>query len=141
MSLPSKKVSAETRYREAFERLKTGRPELLPPNTPVSQNNVAKEAGSDPSALRQSRYSALIREIQAWVEINTHRQEARIEKQLNRKAKETVEAKLKRLTAERDDAQSQLISAHRQLLELLKENASLQAQIDARLPPITPLRA
>ena len=46
------------------------KPTTLPRNTPVTQNNVAKEAGRDPSALRKLRYPRLIREIQKWIEGN-----------------------------------------------------------------------
>jgi len=43
---------AETALREALERLKKNRPQTLRKGSTVSQNNVAKEAGCDPSALR-----------------------------------------------------------------------------------------
>ena len=58
---------AELDFSAAFERLKYGNTLILPPGTPVSQNNVAKEAGRDPSALRKSRYPKLIADIQAWI--------------------------------------------------------------------------
>lgn len=60
---------AEERFREAFERLKSGKPEKLPKGAEVSQNNVAKEAGRDPSALKRDRYPFLIQEIQAYVQM------------------------------------------------------------------------
>jgi len=49
-------MSAGDLYRAAFERLKNNKPERLPKGTPVSQNNVAKEAGSDPSALKKRAF-------------------------------------------------------------------------------------
>lgn len=58
---------AELDFSAACERLKSGNTLILPPGSPVSQNNVAKEAGRDPSALRKSRYPKLIADIQAWV--------------------------------------------------------------------------
>jgi len=58
---------AEKEFRDAFDRLKRGRPERSPSRTIVSQNSVAKEVGRDPSALRKSRYPDLVRDIQAWV--------------------------------------------------------------------------
>ena len=67
VELPARR-SATDRYRDAFERLKLNRPHLLPKGTPVTQNNVAKEAGSDPSALKKSRFPSLIAEIKAYVE-------------------------------------------------------------------------
>jgi len=66
----SSKSTAEERFREAFERLKLGKPTMLPKGTPVSQNNVAKEADCDPSALRKKRFPSLIAEIQQYVESN-----------------------------------------------------------------------
>ena len=42
---------AELQFYEAFIRLKNNKPNILPKGTKVSQNNVAKEAGVDPSAL------------------------------------------------------------------------------------------
>jgi len=59
-------AAAERRFREAFERLKAGEPLRLDKDTEVTQNNVAKEAGTDPSALRRSRYPALVADIQAY---------------------------------------------------------------------------
>lgn len=35
----------------------------------MSQNNVAKEEGCDPTALRKARFPTLEREIQAYVEL------------------------------------------------------------------------
>ena len=61
---------AEIRFLEAFERLKSNNPEILPKGTPVTQNNVAKEAGVNPSALRSSRYPELAQQIQNWIEDN-----------------------------------------------------------------------
>lgn len=137
----SESDSAEQRFRAAFERLRTGRPERLPKGVLVSQNNVAKEAGADPSALRKSRYPELIREIQAFVEIayqqaaiDKHRREKR------RRRSESLQEKVKVLRAQRDQAQSQLSSAHRQILELLRENKVLEARLAALNPPPTPIR-
>lgn len=63
-------LSAEQRFRLAFERLKANTPKLVEFGTLVTQNNVAREAGCDPSALRKARFPALIREIQAYIELH-----------------------------------------------------------------------
>lgn len=55
---------AELDFSASFERLKYGNTLILPPGSPVSQNNVAREAGRDPSALRKSRYPKLVADIQ-----------------------------------------------------------------------------
>lgn len=128
--------TAEERFRAAFERLKEGMPIVVPKGTSVSQNNVAKEAGTDPSALRKARFPALIREIQAWVELNGHEAAEKKKRQdRSKKAREDMTTKLKYVKAQRDFAQSQLLSAHRQVLELSEQNAHLQARIDELLPP------
>lgn len=139
--MSSKLETAEQRYRAALERLKAGTPKLLPHGTSVSQNNVAKEAGTDPTALKKARYPALIREIKALVEINNAETTAKKERQTRqRRARDDAKAANIKLQAQRDHAQSQLVCAHRRLLELLQENATLQSQLNQLIPPPTPLR-
>lgn len=133
--------TAEQRFRSAFERLREDRPLILPRGTPVSQNNVAKEAGTDPTALKKKRFPALVREIQAWIEIHDAQQklqQARRERKT--RIREDLESQVTRLTKQRDDSQSQLASAHRLVLEVLKKNALLQARLDELSPPPIPLR-
>jgi len=135
------KDTANQRFREAFKRLKAGDPIVLPKGTPVSQNNVAKEAGTDPSALRKSRYPALIREIQAWLEINKSQDELKQERVKRQKeARRDSATVIEDLTKQRDEAQSALVSAHMRILELLEENAALQTALDDLREPPTPLR-
>ena len=76
---------AELQFYEAFIRLKNNKPNILPKGTKVSQNNVAKEAGVDPSALRKSRYPNLISEIQEWMDQNP--QNANVSKKKNEKSR------------------------------------------------------
>jgi hypothetical protein len=133
--------TAEQRFRAAFDRLKNGASQVLPCGAPVSQNNVAKEAGTDSSALRKTRYPALVREIQAWVEIergknSTHLEERKVRTRARRELKDRVRA----LTAQRDNAQSLLLSAQRRVLELLQENSTLRSRLDELLPPPTLLK-
>jgi hypothetical protein len=56
----------ETRFREAFERLKAGIPKVLESGSEATQNNTAREAGKHPSALRRERFPDLVDEIQAY---------------------------------------------------------------------------
>lgn len=139
--ISSETDSAEQRFREAFSRLKDGKPERLPRGTPVSQNNVAKEAGTDPSALRKSRYPSLVREIQAWVEITeqeaTLKRERRAEQ---RRTRNDLKEEVKDLKKQRDEAQSQLVGAHSKVLALLQENLRLKRRIDEMCAPPTPLQ-
>ena len=121
--------SAETAFREAFERLKNGKPERLATGTPVSQNNVAREADCDPSALRKSRYPSLIAEIQVWVEAHgsdappSQRQRLIARRSRNR----TLSERLAALKAQRDQLASLLSEADAKIVELTLENARLQA--------------
>lgn len=66
MLSPNRKPAAVL-FREAFERLKSNKPINLPAGTPVTQNNVAREAGRDPSALRSERYPELLQQIQSYI--------------------------------------------------------------------------
>ncbi|KZY78285.1 hypothetical protein A3740_01035 [Oleiphilus sp. HI0068] len=59
---------AEVLFREAFQRLKENKPINVPGNSKISQNNVAKEAGKHPTALKADRYPLLIMEIQSYIE-------------------------------------------------------------------------
>jgi hypothetical protein len=115
--------------REAFERLKRGKPERLPKGTPITQNNVAREAERDPSALKKSRYPGLIREIQHWAEQQpseaspSSRQAILATRKRNRSLREKIEA----LMTERDLAMSLLVEADAKILDLILENARLNA--------------
>ena len=133
--------SAEQRFRAAFERLREGRPERLPKGTVVSQNNVAREAGADPSALRKSRYPALIRDIQALVEIGAQQKSMQTQRRAKRlRRSESLQERLRVLREQRDHAHSQLGSAHRLILELLRDKEVLEARLSSLSPAPTPLR-
>jgi hypothetical protein len=60
------KGSAEDRFRAAFERLKSDTPTHIARGSALTQNNIAREAGLDPSALKKSRFPELIQDIQNW---------------------------------------------------------------------------
>ena len=107
----------------------------------MSQNNVAKEAGTDPTALKKARHPALVREIQAQLEIAGHEVAAQKVRRLrNRQRREDLATKSKRFQAQRDHAQAQLVSAQRRVLALLHENTAMKVRLAALLPPLRPLR-
>lgn len=141
MSSEADHLTAEQRFRQAFERLKADKPEVIKPGTPVSQNNVAKEAGCDPSALRKTRFPSLIREIQAYVEISQQERPSNRQVQIKqRKTRATLKDRLIEVAAQRDDAQSQLASAFRRIVELTRELKIAEMQLDELRPPPTPLK-
>lgn len=128
--------SAEDRFRNAFERLKSRDPKMLKPGTPVTQNNVAREAGCDPSALRKARFPALIREIQAYIELHPNDDFSASQKtKRKRAANRTTQERLVDTIRQRDQAQSILASANMRILELTEEIQSLQRQLDEVRPP------
>lgn len=121
--------SAVDQYRDAFERLKLNRPELLPKGTPVTQNNVAKEAGSDPSALKKSRFPILIEEIKNYVEQHA---EARppSSNQLNLLARQKSRAmrdRIEQVAKQRDHLASLLSEADAKIIELYDRIAELSS--------------
>lgn len=136
MSSETNALTAEQRFRQAFERLKENRPKALPKDTPVSQNNVAREAGCDPTALRKSRFPTLVREIQAYVDIYRDDRPSKRQKILKaRENRRQLKGDLAELARERDLAQSQLLSAQKRILELAHHNNSLQQELDKLRPP------
>lgn len=104
-------------FREAFERLKAGTPRILPPGILVSQNNVAKEAGCDPSALRKSRFPQLVADIQSYLVNQTGKrplsERQRLLKQRQR-ARTAAQSNLD-LKAQRDNLASLLLEANAQV--------------------------
>ena len=125
---------AEIRFIEAFERLKVGKPELLPKGTPVTQNNVAKEAGVNPSALRRSRYPDLDDKIQSWIDENKDNssQQSTRQKSLAKTAKNrSLKQQLDDIKMQNDIALSKLMEAERMIIELTLENQRLKSRLPA----------
>lgn len=122
MSQPDYVGDAEKLFQDAFGRLKLDKPIRLPRGTPVSQNNVAKEAARDPSALRKSRYPRLIRAIQKWIEDNGNAPRNRASsaslikgaRDKNRQLKKRIEE----LTRQRDTAMARLVISEETILDL-----------------------
>lgn len=128
----SKPKTAEANFREAFERLKAGVPKILPAGTLVSQNNVAKEAGCDPSALRKARFPGLVDDIQAFLATrsqerpSSERQRLLKARQISRSKSETIT----NLKAQRDDAVSRLLEADELIGTLTGKVRDLEAKLE-----------
>ena len=124
--------TAEANFRAAFERLKISAPKILPRGAQVSQNNVAKEAGCDPSAPRKSRFPSLVAEIQNYVPAHggdspeSERQKLLKQRQRSRTARETI-ADLKK---QRDVAAGLLVEANAQIAILTRRLAYAEARIN-----------
>lgn len=138
--LPNK--SAEENFRAAYERLKIGKPLLLPMGTPVTQGNVAREAGCDRTALKKSRFPELVAEIQRAVSENTggrpesERQKLLKQRQRNRSARD----KIANLKNQRDALAGCLNEANAQIAILSRRLADSESRcnaLQARNEPIS----
>ncbi|HAT4986200.1 TPA: hypothetical protein I9786_004663 [Serratia marcescens] len=134
-------MGAGEQYRAAFERLKNNKPERLPKGTPVSQNNVAKEAGRDPSALKKTRFPLLIAEIQTYVASYAEdrplsvRQVSLLARQKNRGLRERIGE----IEQQRDHLASLLSEADATILELYDRITELERQLPgSNVLPIDP---
>ena len=120
---------AEQLFRQAFERLKSNAPQILDKGALVSQNNIAREAGCDPSALRKQRYPKLIDEIQGWIQAHgggvqiSHTQRIKKQRQKNR----TLAERLADAHQTCAIALSLLVDADAKILELTMEVERLQS--------------
>lgn len=126
-------MKAEQQFRDAFERLKSNTPRILGKGSPVTQNNVAREAGCDTSALRKQRYPTLVSEIQLW--IDTHCNNEKLSStQRTIKQRKKNRSLLERLSSSKsacDVALSMLVEADAKILELSMENERLQSMLPA----------
>ena len=132
VELPARRSAAD-QYRDAFERLKLNRPQLLPKGTPVTQNNVAKEAGSDPSALKKSRFPSLIAEIKTYVEQHAEERPPSLN-QVNLLARQKSRAlrdRIEQVARQRDQLASLLSEADTKIIELYDRIAELERQMPA----------
>ncbi len=125
---------AEAAFRAAFARLKLGKPEILPKGTSVTQNNVAREAGKDPSALKKERFPMLVREIQEWIATSgtplTSSPSPREALKAARRRSQHLQERIEELKRDRDLAQSKLMSAELEILELWREVVSFRQKVN-----------
>jgi len=119
------KKSAELKFRQAFERLKKNKPKVLPAGTPVTQNNVAKEAERDPSALKKDRYPMLVLEIQAY--IAAKRERTAVNKRSSDNRSRVMKQKLADCQKQRDKLSSILAAQDNYIEELLDKIAELES--------------
>lgn len=134
-------TTAEERFRDAFHRLRNGCPRVLESGSKVSQNNVAREAGCDPSALKKSRFPTLVAQIQAFALKHEDARE-RSDPHFQPKAQicprcASLKDQLRQLTLQRDAAMSALVLADNRVLELAQRVLELEGP-PARAPADEP---
>lgn len=137
----STKATAVDQYRAAFERLKADVPERLTRGSLVSQNNVAKEAGSDPSALKKSRFPFLIDEIKQYVEEQAQNRSPSVRQvRLKARAKNRdLRVRIEELIQQRDHLASLLSEADATILELYDRITELERDLPpSNILPIDP---
>ena len=130
VELPARRSAAD-QYRDAFERLKLNRPQLLPRGTPVTQNNVAREAGSDPSALKKSRFPSLIAEIKVYVEQHAETRPPSLNKAniFARQKSRTLQDQIEQVARQRDQLASLLSEADAKIIELYDRIGELERNL------------
>ncbi len=122
--------SAEEDFRAAFERLRLNAPMNVPKGTPLSQANVAREAGRDSSALKRARYPGLVSEIQRHIrELSEADVAATSSKTYSQARTEASKTAVARLRMERDQLASQLVEADRINFELRLELRRLESLV------------
>jgi len=128
--------TAEQRFRDAFERLKQGFPLVMPIGTPVTQNNIAKESGCDPSALRKARFPSLIAEVQHYVEHQVGERPSSIRQTTFKKRQKNrvMGDALQDFRLQRDSAQGLLADANMRIVELTEEVGELRRRLEELLP-------
>ena len=124
MSSINKKSALEL-FSEAFERLKEDRPINISPGSPLTQNNVAREAGRDPSALRAERYPELLRKIQTYIRSNKDEADRTLKSSKHRAR--SIEKRLADCTKQRDRLLSICLSQQNYIDELADEIAILKS--------------
>jgi len=110
-------------YREAFERIKENNPIRIKRGSPVTQNNIAREAGKDPSAFKKSRYPTLIQEIQDYIRKlpPTDKERYLKEKETLKGRIDALERRVSELKMQRDHLASLLVEAEVKLVEWNKK--------------------
>jgi len=141
----AKPKTAEVNFREAFERLKHNVPKVLPLGTPVSQNNVSREAGCDESALKKKRFPALVEDIQAYVLSHEEHRKPSSRQHLLKQRQRTRDSKKisSDLKAQRDSLTSLLLDANAHIGTLTQKVRDLEARLEDLQPTarLLPLRS
>lgn len=112
-----KENNAELLFRDAFNRIVNKETIRLRPGANLTQNNVAREAGRDPSALKKDRYPSLVMEIQEY--ILSHRKIDPPKKDIKTNNMRPLLEQLKDCRKQRDKLMSIVNSQNEYIQELL----------------------
>lgn len=123
MSSTNKKAALEL-FSDAFERLKQNKPVNIPLGSPITQNNIAREAGRDPSALRAERYPELLQKIQTYIHSSKEQTERNGKSSKNRSR--NIEKRLRDCMKQREQLLSVCHSQQIYIEELLDEISRLK---------------
>lgn len=119
---------AEALFREAFERLKVNKPINVKAGTKVSQNNVAKEAGKHPTALKKDRFPLLVLEIQDYLKQQELDSDV-INKKKRLRKKRNLEERLSDCIKERDKLAAICEAQNNVIEQLIAEISDLKNSI------------
>lgn len=114
--------NAESTFENAFQRLVQDCPEILPKGSKVTQNNIAREAGVTPSALRKERFPHLIEKIQIYVKSNKVGKDKKKSLGITKATSSSVETRMIKIEHLEADATSRVLS-------LLAEVSDLRSHI------------
>ena len=117
---------AASRFEQAFERILSGKTKVLPRGARLTQANVAREAGVDPSAFRKGRYPELIAKIQKHTRADSG---ANDDRESTRIAKLNAETRI--LKARADLETSKLISLYAEYMAVKAELESIKAGLES----------
>ncbi|MCT8891405.1 hypothetical protein [Klebsiella quasipneumoniae] len=128
---PKNEKNAAIEFKNAFNRLKNNNTRILPAGTKVTQNNVSREAGYDPSALKKSRHPSLVLEIQEYISDLKKREE--ILNHGNEKKVRDIKERLDDCRKQRDKLMSIVIAQNEYILQLINEVETLSGKKVVRL--------
>ncbi len=125
--------SREADLRAGFERMKSGDVLRVPKGTPVSQNNIARETGMEPSAFKKSRYPLLVDEVQQYIAQLGLGVTDRPTKPKPLPSRPCADEQVQSANAERDFVMSKLMLAQVKIIELTKTLADYEVAEQERL--------
>lgn len=128
-------TKAGTEYLAAFRRLADDAPMVMPKGTPVTQNNVAREAGRSPSAFKKAEYPDEVAIVKAYIAALPKRKSPSTTYKLNASRAETKKSKSanEQIIQQRDIALSLLVQSQETILKLRKEIMKLKELVPSNV--------